>query len=158
MDSSSNPKSQPPRRISQNPPSLANQAHPPLRPKQLDLHLEHMDEKSTPLVDLPDSGRQRGSSPLSAARASPSSRLSPNTPNTAPRHPPFPRQPTLYQSSRARSLTSSTYTRPRGLRIANLIRPWIPIIMYIITSLAFVVAFALYKDELFLREFLFPTR
>ncbi|KAG5341838.1 hypothetical protein C0989_007663 [Termitomyces sp. Mn162] len=138
--------SHPPRRIS-NPP-------PPFRYKQLDSQLEVVDEKSTPLVDLPNHtdplppGRQRGSVPLSPACASSStqSRLSPNTP-TAPRPPPFP----LYHSSRARSSPPSAYTRPRGLRIANLIRPWIPVIMYIITSLAFLVAIALYKEELFLR-------
>ncbi|KAG6890902.1 hypothetical protein C0995_000859 [Termitomyces sp. Mi166 len=148
--------SQPPRPI-----SSANQPHSPFRYEHLDQQLEAVDEKSTPLVDLPvhadppSPGCHRDSSPSSPARASSgtqaiSSRLSPNAP-TAPRPPPFPRQPTLYRSSRARTLTSSTYIRPRGLRIANLIRPWIPIIMYIITSLAFVVAIALYKDELFLR-------
>ncbi|KAK0453323.1 hypothetical protein EV421DRAFT_670736 [Armillaria borealis] len=44
---------------------------------------------------------------------------------------------------------SSNYTRPRGLRIANLLKPWVPIILYGITSLAFVFAIALYKTEVF---------
>ncbi|KAF9008888.1 hypothetical protein BDQ17DRAFT_1349141 [Cyathus striatus] len=43
----------------------------------------------------------------------------------------------------------STYTRPRGLRIANLFRSWLPLILYALTSVAFVVAIALYRTELF---------
>lgn len=41
------------------------------------------------------------------------------------------------------------YTRPRGLRISNLIKPWIPIILYGITTLGFLVAIALWKNEVF---------
>ncbi|KIY49542.1 hypothetical protein FISHEDRAFT_31619, partial [Fistulina hepatica ATCC 64428] len=43
------------------------------------------------------------------------------------------------------------YSRPRGLRIANLLRAWLPLIMYALTSLIFVVGIAFYKDELFSR-------
>ncbi|KAG7445845.1 uncharacterized protein BT62DRAFT_987086 [Guyanagaster necrorhizus] len=44
---------------------------------------------------------------------------------------------------------SNNYTRPRGLRIANLLKPWVPIILYGITSLAFVFAISLYKTQVF---------
>lgn len=42
-----------------------------------------------------------------------------------------------------------SYTRPRGLRIANLLRPWIPIILYALTSLGFLVAISFWKIEVF---------
>lgn len=45
-----------------------------------------------------------------------------------------------------------SYHRPRGLRIWNLLKSWLPIILYIFTSLVFVVAIAAYKTELFSRE------
>ncbi|KDQ64801.1 hypothetical protein JAAARDRAFT_28438 [Jaapia argillacea MUCL 33604] len=45
--------------------------------------------------------------------------------------------------------TSSSYTRPRGLRIANLLKPWIPLILYAITSLAVLVAIGFWKSEVF---------
>ncbi|KAI1792892.1 hypothetical protein LXA43DRAFT_296200 [Ganoderma leucocontextum] len=44
---------------------------------------------------------------------------------------------------------SSPYTLPRSLRIANLIKPWIPIILYIITTLGFLVAVSFWKVEVF---------
>ncbi|KAK0242462.1 hypothetical protein EDD85DRAFT_760957 [Armillaria nabsnona] len=64
---------------------------------------------------------------------------------------PFLRQPApLLIPTRPRSMHhSNNYTRPRGLRIANLLKPWVPIILYGITSLAFVFAIALYKTEVF---------
>ncbi|OCH93623.1 hypothetical protein OBBRIDRAFT_790147 [Obba rivulosa] len=87
-------------------------------------------------------------------------------PTTSPMSsiPPAPRPQSATRPSQARpspypshssSLASSwtaptpTYTRPRGLRIANLLRPWIPIILYAITSLGFVFAIALWKTEVF---------
>lgn len=42
-----------------------------------------------------------------------------------------------------------SYTRPRSLRISNLLRLWFPIITYVATTLAFLVAIALYRDQLF---------
>jgi len=41
------------------------------------------------------------------------------------------------------------HSRRRALRLAHLVGPWLPIILYGITSLAFVVAIALYRPELF---------
>jgi len=64
---------------------------------------------------------------------------------------PFLRQAPFSISHSRVSSHQSSYTRPRGLRISNLVRPWIPLIMYAITSLAFVVAIALYRDEVFAR-------
>ncbi|KAJ3756785.1 hypothetical protein EV360DRAFT_84647 [Lentinula raphanica] len=46
-----------------------------------------------------------------------------------------------------RSLSSQYNTR--RLRIANLLRPWLPIILYALTSLVFLIAIAFYKAELF---------
>ncbi|KZT72617.1 hypothetical protein DAEQUDRAFT_735995 [Daedalea quercina L-15889] len=45
--------------------------------------------------------------------------------------------------------TTPTYTRPRGLRILNLLKPWIPIILYALTSLGFLAAISLWKVEVF---------
>jgi hypothetical protein len=41
------------------------------------------------------------------------------------------------------------YTRPRGLRIMNLIKPLIPIILYGMTSIGFVIAIAFWKSQVF---------
>lgn len=52
-------------------------------------------------------------------------------------------------NSRSASSSSIAYTRPRGLRIANILKPWIPIILYAITSLGFVAAISFWKAEVF---------
>lgn len=44
---------------------------------------------------------------------------------------------------------SSSYSRPRGLRIANLLKPWIPIILYAMTSFGFLLAISFWKTEVF---------
>ncbi|KAF5393720.1 hypothetical protein D9757_000178 [Collybiopsis confluens] len=41
------------------------------------------------------------------------------------------------------------YARPRGLRVANLIRPLLPVILYALTTLGFLIAVAFYKIQLF---------
>ncbi|TFK29294.1 hypothetical protein FA15DRAFT_664214 [Coprinopsis marcescibilis] len=52
-----------------------------------------------------------------------------------------------------RHLHNTPCTRPpKGLRIARALRPWIPMILYALTSLVFVVGIAMYRTELF--EFL----
>jgi hypothetical protein len=48
-----------------------------------------------------------------------------------------------------RSTSNTSYTRPRSLRVLKLARSWLPVILYILTSLVFVVAITLYKSELF---------
>lgn len=61
---------------------------------------------------------------------------------------------------RARGLSHSSYP-PRNKvetqSILGVLRPWLPLIMYAITSLAFVVAFALYRTELFTCACQFPS-
>lgn len=44
------------------------------------------------------------------------------------------------------------YSRPRGLRIFNLFKSWLPIISYVATSLGFVLAIALYREQVFARK------
>ncbi|KII95356.1 hypothetical protein PLICRDRAFT_34203 [Plicaturopsis crispa FD-325 SS-3] len=87
--------------------------------------------------------------PLPHAHSSRSSQY-PSTPTSVSGLPsPFIRAPTLGPHQFYRP--TQTYTRPRGLRIANLIKPWIPLIMYGMTSLAFLVAIAFWKEEVFAR-------
>ncbi|CCM02840.1 uncharacterized protein FIBRA_04952 [Fibroporia radiculosa] len=62
--------------------------------------------------------------------------------------------PSFAGSASPRAISSWTaptpaYTRPRGLRIANLLKPWIPIILYAITSLGFLAAISFWKLEVF---------
>ncbi|PIL36788.1 transporter [Ganoderma sinense ZZ0214-1] len=76
-------------------------------------------------------------------------------------HPPFSPAPCPIASSWASpsgsslsaspyaSSASPAYTLPRSLRIANLIKPWIPIILYVITTLGFLVAVSFWKVEVF---------
>lgn len=47
---------------------------------------------------------------------------------------------------------SPAYTRPRGLRIVHVLKPWLPVIMYGATTFAFLLAIAFWKDEVFERE------
>lgn len=49
-----------------------------------------------------------------------------------------------HRSSHSRSTQS-----PTSSDMMEMLRPWIPLVLYALTSLAFVVAFALYRDELF---------
>lgn len=49
----------------------------------------------------------------------------------------------------SRPAPASAYTRPRGLRIANLLKPWTPIILYAMTSFGFLAAIAFWKAEVF---------
>lgn len=65
-------------------------------------------------------------------------------------HPAFTSPAPLFSSpNHSRSFSNSSYTRPRGLRIFKLMKSWMPLILYVLTSLAFVVAITLYKSELF---------
>ncbi|KAJ4492992.1 hypothetical protein C8J55DRAFT_501914 [Lentinula edodes] len=76
-------------------------------------------------------------------------------PSVRPQHQSFSRgpshistQPAILHIQRL-PCQSQSYIRPRGLRITNLIRPWLPIILYALTSLIFLIAIAFYKAELF---------
>lgn len=50
------------------------------------------------------------------------------------------------------SLPAPKYARPRMLRIANLLRLYAPLLVYIISSLGFVVAIAFWRTEVFTGE------
>ncbi|PPQ77329.1 hypothetical protein CVT25_010911 [Psilocybe cyanescens] len=83
----------------------------------------------TPYSYSPDTARQYPHTP-------PSSRYS-RQPLSIPTH----TRLNFHSSSQARIRSSSNW--------ATILRPWLPLIMYAITSLAFVVAVALYRTELF---------
>ncbi|KAJ6509974.1 hypothetical protein C8R47DRAFT_775625 [Mycena vitilis] len=91
------------------------------------VHFPQVTEKDTPLADI--------------------------APQSSSRYPASPRRPLhpAQSSSPAHhnSRPSPPYSRPRGLRIANLLRPWIPLILYALSSLVFVVAIAFYKTQVF---------
>ena len=78
--------------------------------------------------------------------------LAPSIPphSSRPQYPQSPRRmPIPSSSSTSRSASSIAYSRPRGLRIVNLLKPWTPIILYAITTFGFLAAIAFYKAEVF---------
>lgn len=64
-------------------------------------------------------------------------------------HPSLPSSYPATSIHYSRAAATSAYTRPRGLRIANLLKPWTPIILYAITSFGFLAAIAFWKTEVF---------
>ncbi|KAF9469055.1 hypothetical protein BDZ94DRAFT_1245260 [Collybia nuda] len=159
--------SSPARPVSTSPSPLHRQSQSPFRYVHFNRDTDDLDEKATPLTNFAGE-RARPPTPGSSAHPhKPKSLASviysdPHyQPRTArPHHASlssqstssFLRQPApLLAPNRVHSQTSAPYTRPRGLRIANLIRPWIPLILYALTTLAFVVAIALYRNEVFAR-------
>jgi len=91
-------------------------------------------------------------SPSSAQLSAQWTPWTPCSPHTTPQHSSTPstqfiRQP-LSLPAHARSLSRCSY-QSRRRSVTVLMRPWLPLIMYAITSLAFVIAFALYRTELF---------
>ncbi|KZP24650.1 hypothetical protein FIBSPDRAFT_735305 [Athelia psychrophila] len=94
-----------------------------------------------------------------AQPTAPTSHLAGTSRTSAPNHghPNHLRQPSfqhypsslLAPQSSSRNASSQPYTRPRGLRISNLIKPWIPVIVYGITTVGFLVAIAFWKKEVF---------
>ncbi|EKM59688.1 uncharacterized protein PHACADRAFT_250345 [Phanerochaete carnosa HHB-10118-sp] len=115
------------------PPSLHNQPLPPYSFPRQD---EYPQEKAE--LDL-----------YSQSHRVPPTSSHPATPHHT--RPPYP-----YPYSTGSTATSSTYsrassacTRPRGLLIANLLKPWTPIILYAITTLGFLVAISFWKAEVF---------
>jgi hypothetical protein len=168
--------SSPARPVSTSPSPLHRQSQSPFRYVQFHQDPTDMNEKvdQTPLSDFnPDKQRQLLLVGHSAHEQTSQSHpivnhplSSPFQPRiTRPHHPlapsplsqtpsPFVRQPPLLLPNRNRRPShSQPYTRPRGLRIANLLKPWLPLIMYGLTSLAFLVAIGLYRTEVFAREF-----
>ena len=115
-----------------------------------------MNEKTTldrtPLSVISDEKRYFHDSPHagSSRHYNPSS-----VPVTAPHYQgsPIPRQPSPFSRSPSPLLIpSQLYTRPRALRISNLLKPWIPLILYGMTSFGFLVAIAFWKNEVFQSE------
>ncbi|KAI0676890.1 hypothetical protein C8Q78DRAFT_960662 [Trametes maxima] len=102
---------------------------------------------------LPRSSFSRSQAPSPVSSIPPWIRANrPSHPRPVPLLPPFSPAPCPIASSWASpaSLPSSTtYTRPRGLRIANLLKPWIPIILYVMTTLGFLAAVSFWKVEVF---------
>ncbi|KDR83549.1 hypothetical protein GALMADRAFT_56271 [Galerina marginata CBS 339.88] len=163
MESSSNPRSLSLDLISlASPPRSSSAAAPPkpFRFVSLAQDADELDEKAAPLDQLtPEQRKKRptsltrqpprldhhpGPSPAqSSAQWTPYS-YSPDTARQYPHTPPssqFLRQPSTH--------SRSNYHSSRRRSVAAVLRPWLPLIMYAITSLAFVVAIALYRTELF---------
>ncbi|TCD71323.1 hypothetical protein EIP91_011094 [Steccherinum ochraceum] len=61
---------------------------------------------------------------------------------------PYPSRP-AYPSIASRAASSSAYSRPRTLRIANLLKPWIPVIAYAVTTFGFLTAIGFWRAEVF---------
>ncbi|KAF8205127.1 hypothetical protein BJ912DRAFT_1074229 [Pholiota molesta] len=61
----------------------------------------------------------------------------------------FPQPQSMSSHARSRSSYPPHSRSRNNSRLLATLRPWLPLIMYAITSLAFVVAFALYRTELF---------
>lgn len=153
--------------VSSSPSTQHRQSQSPFRYIQLRPRTDDIDEKATPLIGFPSdtqrqvlpgpsASQQKAISPTSSTRTDrryqPRSEHTSQVGQSSPSSSPLLRQPTPSLAfSRPLPQSSSSYTRPRGLRIANLIKPWIPIILYGITSLAFIVAIALNKTEVFAR-------
>ncbi|KAI0959795.1 hypothetical protein AcW1_004519 [Taiwanofungus camphoratus] len=140
----------------------ARPSEPPIRHVQLEMAIdEKLDEKKSIIVLMRSCAGQQVdvSSPCrhpltfshlaSSISSTPSRSLSPQP--SSPQH----AQPHSFASTSSPltpcswTIPTPSYTRPRGLRIANLIKPWIPIILYAITSLGFVFAISFWKVEVF---------
>jgi hypothetical protein len=118
-----------------------------------DVNEKLLDE--TPLSDLnnnssssPHPSCRTSTPPTTSAHRTARSNSPPSAFTAGHRSPLFLRQPVSPHPIRARSLSLS-YTYPRGLRLANLVRPWTPIILYAITSIGFLIAIAFWKTEVF---------
>lgn len=70
-----------------------------------------------------------------------------------PARPSYDSSPFVRQSQ-VHSFAQPIHTRPpKHLRASRVLKPWLPMILYALTSVAFVVAFALYRTELFARAY-----
>lgn len=123
-------------------------AHSPSYPMALSgsqQPLAHQHRPQFPLVDL-------SSEKYDPSRClTPSNHAVPFPTSTFPQHT-MPLPPAFSPSLHCGRTAPIAYTRPRGLRIANLLKPWIPIILYAITSLGFLAVIALWKAEVFQGE------
>jgi hypothetical protein len=146
-------------------PSAHRQSQSPFRYIRFPLDADEKDSDETLLCDLAEhkrpwstpTGQHSPGSHASASHPSPTSTSRSHRPPPLPplsgRPSPLLRQPpALVLNCHTRTLPAS-YTRPRGLRIFNLLRPWIPIILYALTNIGFVVAIACFKNEVFTGQF-----
>ena len=62
---------------------------------------------------------------------------------------PYPYASRSTPTSSTYNRASSAYSRPRGLLIASLIKPWTPIVLYAITTLGFLAVVGFWKAEVF---------
>lgn len=124
---------------------------------------QSMNEKSppneTPLSVLSSEKRHAHHPPRIGSSSHHHQSLSPASATNSRGHlSPNPRHHSPFLPTPSPLLTPShTYTRPRGLRIYNLLKPWIPLICYGITSVGFLVAIAFWKNEVFQGAFLLCT-
>lgn len=153
--------SSPARPVSTSPTPLHRQSQSPFRYVHFDQSPgPELDEKATPLSNLtPD--RKRSTTSGNPTSSQPN-RQAPSHPSASSSRPlrnhystPLSGLPSPFLRQPAPLLLPShtpTYSIPRRLRIANRMKPWTPIIMYGLTSLAFLVAIAMYRTEVFSRE------
>ncbi|KAA1466145.1 hypothetical protein DENSPDRAFT_830893 [Dentipellis sp. KUC8613] len=106
---------------------------------------EEVDHQLSPHPRTPS----RQSSLQSHRSSSPSAcRHAPSIPCSAPTPYPTAPSPSLFASPQP-SLHSYYTHAPRRLRFYALIRPWIPLLLYLSTSLGFLIAIAFWKTEVF---------
>ena len=137
--------------VASNPSTPYQQSHSPFRFVK---DSQTMDEKSSTQLSILSDEKRPVLAPSSSSAGPSRYNNSPLAASPLSRQPPpFIRGPSplLIPSHRALG-QSQTYIRPRGLRISNLIKPWIPVILYGITSFGFLVAIAFWKNEVFESE------
>ncbi|KZT12969.1 uncharacterized protein LAESUDRAFT_669135 [Laetiporus sulphureus 93-53] len=132
--------------------SPARLPHPPSRYVPLQVVVEKLDEKRP--IDVVGAAQPACVECLSALPP-----VSSSTPSltgySSSSHHEQARPATSYDANAHPLAVSSwtaitpSYTRPRGLRIANLLRPWVPIILYALTSLGFLAAVSFWKIQVF---------
>lgn len=142
--------SSPARPVSSNPSTPYQQSQSPFRYVK---ESQTMDEKSSTQLSILSDEKRPAPAPFSPG-VGPSRCNNPSLPASSPltqQPSPFLRGPSplLIPSHHRAPGQSQTYTRPRGLRISNLVKPWIPLILYGITSFGFLVAVAFWKNEVF---------
>ncbi|TFK76076.1 hypothetical protein BDN72DRAFT_831520 [Pluteus cervinus] len=146
--------------VSSSPSPFHRPSQSPFRYIRVTQPSDHLDEKDTPLNDLVPSPRAQPSAgtPSSAYPTSrchgPSSSRTPYAPLSArsqhdPQLLPQPPRSPLLQSRSFAFTPSQSQDGPRAASIADRIRNWLPIILYMLTSLILVVGIAFYKTQLF---------
>ncbi|TFY72514.1 hypothetical protein EVG20_g525 [Dentipellis fragilis] len=140
------------------------QPQPPVRYVDVSLVNEKVDIHEIPLDTLPqpkeEVDHQLSPRPRTPSRQSslPSHRSSSRSPSACRHTPsipcsastPYPAAPSPSLFASPQPSLHSNYTHaPRRLRFYALIRPWIPLLLYLSTSLGFLIAIAFWKTEVF---------